>query len=192
MRGTPDAARAHLARLESLAAVTSASLLRAQAAYARPMVASDDRAEPLYQAALAHDLADWPQLRGRMQLWYGRWLRRQRRIADSRGPLRAADDTFSALSFAVLAECARQELRASGVTNRRHEPTEGTRLTPQELEIARLAADGLSNREIGQRLYISHRTVGYHLHRIFPKLGITSRSQLHATVARYGDTAGID
>ena len=110
----------------------------------------------------------------------------------SRGPLRAADDTFSALSFAVLAECARQELRASGVTNRRHEPTEGTRLTPQELEIARLAADGLSNREIGQRLYISHRTVGYHLHRIFPKLGITSRSQLHATVARYGDTAGID
>ena len=189
---TPDAARAHLARLESLAAVTSASLLRAQAAYARPMVASDDRAEPLYQSALAHDLADWPQLRGRMQLWYGRWLRRQRRIADSRGPLRAADDTFSALRFGVLAECARQELRASGVTNRRHEPTEGTRLTPQELEIARLAADGLSNREIGQRLYISHRTVGYHLHRIFPKLGITSRSQLHATVARYGDTAGID
>ncbi len=127
---TPDAARAHLARLESLAAVTSAPLLRAQAAYARPMVAPDDRAEPLYQAALAHDLADWPQLRGRMQLWYGRWLRRQRRIADSRGPLRAAHDTFSSLRFGALADCARQELRASGVTNRRHEPTDGNPADP--------------------------------------------------------------
>jgi DNA-binding CsgD family transcriptional regulator len=181
----PDAARAHLARLESLAAVTSAPLLRAQAAYARPLVAPDDRAEPLYRSALAHDLADWPQLRGRMQLGYGRWLRRQRRIADSRGPLRAAHDTFVSLRFGALADCARQELRASGVTNRRPVPATGTRLTPQELEIAKLAADGLSNRDIGQRLYISHRTVGFHLHRIFPKLGITSRSQLHATVTRY-------
>jgi DNA-binding CsgD family transcriptional regulator len=181
--GAPDAAREHLARLESLAAVTSAPMLRAQAAYARPMVAPDDRAEPLYQSALARDLASFPQLRGRMLLWYGRWLRRQRRIADSREPLRAAGDTFSALRFGAMAECARQELRASGVTDRRPVPAAAARLTPQELEIAKLAADGLSNREIGQRLYISHRTVGYHLHRIFPKLGITSRSQLHATMA---------
>jgi ATP/maltotriose-dependent transcriptional regulator MalT len=181
----PDAAREHLARLESLVAATSAPLLRAQLAYARPMLAPDDRAEQLCQSALADDLVAWPHLRGRMQLWYGRWLRRQRRIADSRGPLRAAQDTFSTLKFTALADCARQELRASGVTNRRNPPETRTRLTPQELEIAKLAAGGLSNREIGQRLYISHRTVGYHLHRIFPKLGITSRSQLHATVARH-------
>lgn len=187
-----EAARAHLASLESLAAVTSAPLLRAQVAYARPLVAPDDRAEQLFQSALTRELVNWPQFRGRMQLGYGRWLRRQRRIADSRGPLRAAEDTFSTLRFGALAERARQELRASGVTSRRDAPATGTRLTPQELEIARLAGDGLSNREIGQRLYISHRTVGYHLHRIFPKLGITSRSQLHATVARYGDTVGVD
>jgi DNA-binding CsgD family transcriptional regulator len=187
--GQPDAAREHLAQLEALTAATSAPLLRAQAAYARPLLAPDDQAEPLYQLALAKDLVAWPHLRGRMQLWYGRWLRRQRRIADSRGPLRAAHDTFSTLKFGALAECARQELRASGVRNPRHAPETGTGLTPQELEIAKLAADGLSNREIGQQLYISHRTVGYHLHRIFPKLGITSRSQLHATVARY---AGAD
>src|SRR6185437_10650661 len=130
-------ARAHLAQLESLTAATSAPLLRAQAAYARPILAPDDEAEPLYQSALAEDLLAWPHLRGRMQLWYGRWLRRQRRIADSRGPLRAAQDTLSTLKFGALADCAQQELRASGVRNRRHTPETGTGLTPQELEIAK-------------------------------------------------------
>lgn len=103
--------------------------------------------------------------------------------ADSRAPLRAAPDGFDALSFATLAETARQELRASGETSRRRTPEAWDQLTPQELQIARMAAEGLFNREIGQQLYLSHRTVGYHLHRIFPKLGITSRSQLHAALS---------
>jgi DNA-binding CsgD family transcriptional regulator len=98
--------------------------------------------------------------------------------------LRAARDGFDELGFAKLAEIARQELRASGETSRRRVPEAWDQLTPQELQIARMAAEGLSNREIGQQLFISHRTVGYHLHRIFPKLGITSRSQLHGALLK--------
>ena len=180
--GQREAALAYLRQLEELAAATSAPLLQAQAAYARPLVADDDHAEAWYQAALERDLAGWPCYRNRMLLWYGRWLRRQRRAAESRAPLRAARDGFDALGFAKLAEIARQELRASGETSRRRVPEAWDQLTPQELQIARMASEGLSNREIGQQLFISHRTVGYHLHRIFPKLGITSRSQLHAAL----------
>ena len=180
--GKKDSAMAYLDQLESLAAATSGSLLRAEAGYARAIVAQDDDAEALYKTALEHDLANWPCYRGRMLLWYGKWLRRQRRVAESRAPLRAAREGFDALAFPKLAESARQELRASCERSRLRTPETWDQLTPQELQIARMAAEGLSNREIGQQLYLSHRTVGYHLHRIFPKLGITSRSQLHAAV----------
>jgi DNA-binding NarL/FixJ family response regulator len=93
--------------------------------------------------------------------------------------LRSARDTFDALAFPALAEKARQELGGSGETSHRRTPEAWDQLTPQELQIARLAANGLSNREIGRQLFISHRTVGYHLHQIFPKLQVTSRSQLN-------------
>jgi DNA-binding CsgD family transcriptional regulator len=188
--GRHEEALAHLRRLEDLAAATSSPLLLAQAAYARPLVADDNHAEALYQVALERDLTGWPCFRNRMLLWYGRWLRRQRRVAESRAPLRAARDGFDVLGFALLAETARQELRASGETSRRRVPEAWDQLTPQELQIARMAAGGLSNREIGQQLFISHRTVGYHLHRIFPKLGITSRSQLHAALLSLTAAAG--
>lgn len=176
--GKEDRARAYLRQLESLAEATSGPLLRATAGYARPMVAEDDDAEALYQAALQRDLTDWPCYRGRMLLRYGRWLRRQRRAAESRAFLRAARDGFDALAFAELAELARQELRASGETSRQRSPEAWGQLTPQELRIGQMAAAGLSNREIGEKLYLSHRTVGSHLHRVFPKLGVTSRAQL--------------
>ena len=104
---------AYLDQLESLAAATSGSLLRAEAGYARAIVAQDDDAEALYKTALEHDLANWPSYRGRMLLWYGKWLRRQRRVAESRAPLRAAREGFDALAFPKLAESARQGLRAS-------------------------------------------------------------------------------
>jgi DNA-binding CsgD family transcriptional regulator len=182
--GRKDDARAYLEQLESLAAGTSGSLLRATAGYARPFVANDKDAEALYRTALERDLPNWLCYRGRMLLWYGRWLRRQRRVADSRTPLRAAREGFDALAFPALAETARRELRAAGETSQRRTPEAWDQLTAQELQIARMAAEGLSNREIGERLYISHRTVGYHLHRIFPKLGITSRGQLHAAGIR--------
>jgi len=176
--GERAAASGHLAELEALAETTSGSLLRATAGYARPLVASDEDAEALYVRAVKRDLARWPCYRGRMLLWFGRWLRRQRRIAESRTPLRAARQTFDALAFPALADTARHELRASGETSGRRAGRPCDRLTPQELTIAQLAAQGLTNREIGEKLYLSHRTVGFHLHRIFSKLGVTSRNQL--------------
>jgi DNA-binding NarL/FixJ family response regulator len=121
-------------------------------------------------------------MRARLQLAFGEWLRRQRRVAESRTLLRAARDAFDALGMTPWSERARRELRASGETSHRRPPGTIDQLTPQELQIVQLAAEGLSNREIGQRLYLSHRTVESHLYRVFPKLGITSRSQLAESV----------
>jgi DNA-binding NarL/FixJ family response regulator len=106
------------------------------------------------------------------------WLRRQRRGADARGLLRAARETFDALGAVPWGQLARQELRATGETSRGRTPDVLEQLTPQELQIAQMAASGLSNREIGQTLYLSHRTIGSHLYRIFPKLRVASRSEL--------------
>jgi DNA-binding CsgD family transcriptional regulator len=181
--GNTDKARLCLQQLESLATQTSGAFLRATLSYARPLLSSDDEAEELYQTALSTGLSNWPCYRGRLLLNYGRWLRRQRRVADSRVPLRAARENFDALAFGGLAEAARQELRASGETSIRRAPDARDHLTPQELQIAQLAASGLSNREIGQRLYLSPRTVGSHLYRMFPKLGISSRSELASVLS---------
>ncbi|MFF4837965.1 ATP-binding protein [Streptomyces sp. NPDC001315] len=177
--GRDSEAQHYLAQLDALAEKTTAPYLKAMAAYARPLVAPDEHAEPLYEQALAGRLSHWPFHRARLLLAHGRWLRRQRRVTDARRPLRAAVESFDALGIKAMSEDARAALRASGEAVGR--PTSDTldRLTPQELQIAKMAATGMSNREIGTRLFISHRTVGEHLRRIFPKLGITSRGQLH-------------
>ena len=117
------------------------------------------------------------------------WLRRRQRAGESRAPLRAARDTFDALGADAWAERARRELRAAGERSGRPALRVLDLLAPQELQIARLAAEGLSNREIGQQLYLSHRTVRNHLYRIFPKLGITSRTELAAVVGASLDPA---
>jgi DNA-binding CsgD family transcriptional regulator len=176
--GSIDEARSRLAEVESMAAVTGASFLRAQVSYGRALLGPEEEAEPLFRSALATELAGWPGLRARMLLSYGSWLRRQRRVAESRSPLRGAVEAFCALGCVKLAERAEQELRASGETPRRRTSDQRDQLTPQELQIAQMAADGLTNREIGQKLFLSHRTVGSHLYRIFPKVGVTARSQL--------------
>ncbi|GGM14584.1 LuxR family transcriptional regulator [Streptomyces fumigatiscleroticus] len=184
--GRHDEATRHLARLDALAHRTTAPYLKAMATYAYPLVAPDDQAEALYQRALnTRLLSNWPFHRARLLLAYGRWLRRQRRVAEARRPLRAALEGFDALGITAFSQSARSELRASGETVGRPAPDTLDRLTPQELQIARMAATGLTNREIGTQLFISHRTVGQHLRRIFPKLGITSRGQLH--LADLGD-----
>jgi DNA-binding CsgD family transcriptional regulator len=177
--GRDDEARRYLAQLDVLADKTTAPYLKAMAAYAHPLVAPDDEAEPLYQRALHAQLSNWPFHRARLLLAYGRWLRRQRRLIEARSPLRAAIESFDALGIRTFGEDARAELRAAGEAVARPAPDALDALTPQELQIAKLAASGMTNREIGMQLFLSHRTVGYHLHRTFPKLGITSRGQLH-------------
>jgi DNA-binding CsgD family transcriptional regulator len=173
----------YLDDLTVLAGTTGGPLLRATLAYARPLLASDADVESLFIDAIDRDLADWPCYRGRMLLWYGRWLRRRRRIADSRVPLRAALEGFSALAFPALAAVAIEELRASGAAVATEKTGPWAGLTPQELGIARLASTGETNRDIGRRLYLSPRTVQSHLYRIFPKLGITARAQLRDALA---------
>lgn len=176
--GRRDEARALVAELEPLATLTGSTWFEVALLYARPLLADDSEAEGLFRAGLAADLSRWPFYRARLLLAYGSWLRRQRQVAESRVPLRAARDAFDALGIIPWGERARQELRAAGERSERRATEAWDSLSPQELQIAELAADGLSNREIGQRLYISHRTVGSHLYRIFPKLGITSRHEL--------------
>jgi DNA-binding CsgD family transcriptional regulator len=168
--------------VEPIAALTPAPKLHVGLAYARAALAAADDAQPLFDAAFAATAGRWPHDRARLELLYGSWLRRHRRVTESRVPLRAARDWFGTHGLNSWADQARQELRAGGETSRRRAPDAWDRLSPQELQIARMAAGGLSNRDIGERLYLSHRTVGYHLYRIFPKLGITSRSQLHAAL----------
>ena len=144
------------------------------------MLADRDEAEALFLAALAADLTRRPFIRARDQLAYGEWLRRQRRVAECRPSLRAARDTFDALGTAPWSERARHELRTAGERSGERQAVSSDLLTAQELQIAQLAADGLTNREIGKRLYISHRTVGAHLAKIYAKLGATSASSCTA------------
>lgn len=163
--------------MRKLAEITQSPLAQVFVACATPLIADDHSIEMHYQTALGQ-LARWPFLRARTLLNYGTWLRRQRRGIDARGPLRTARETFDALRAQQWSERAARELRATGEAGRRQTVTADNNLTPQELQIASMAAEGLSNREIGDRLFLSHRTVGSHLYRIFPKLDITSRNEL--------------
>jgi DNA-binding NarL/FixJ family response regulator len=184
--GSPDVARGYVAEWQEIAAATKAPHLEVQLAYASAVLADDAAAEESFHAAIRAGTAGWPSYAARTQLAYGAWLRRQRRVAESRAPLREAAQAFDALGQLCLAERARGELRATGETARRRVPEAWARLSPQELQIAQLAAEGLSNRQIGERLYLSHRTVGSHLYRLFPKLGVTSRAQLRDALAAGG------
>jgi DNA-binding CsgD family transcriptional regulator len=136
-------------------------------------------AETLYREAIERfDRGQVVVHRARAQLVYGEWLRRENRRVDAREQLRGAHDTLSGIAAGAFAERARRELLATGETARRRVDDTRDVLTPQEAQIARLARDGLSNPEIGSQLFISPRTVQYHLRKVFLKLEITSRNQL--------------
>ncbi|HEY0933364.1 MAG TPA: AAA family ATPase [Trebonia sp.] len=180
--GHHEQARAALSAAEPDRGAAPSPWLHAGLRYAQALLAEDDRKERLFLEAV--DAAgSLPFIRARAQLAYGAWLRRQRRIAESREPLRTAAASFDTLGFRPWAARAGQELRASGDTTpapaaRAPQALSPQALSPQELEIAELAASGLTNRQIGRQLYLSPRTVATHLYRIFPKLGISSRVQL--------------
>lgn len=148
----------------------------------RAIVAAGDTAEAHYDAALRlHDDGapdDRPFDRARTQLRYGQWLRRARRRAAARAHLTAAHEAFDRLGAVPWAERAATELRATGQVVRRREPV-ATRLTPQELQVIRLVAEGGSNSDVAAQLFLSPRTVAYHLYKAFPKLGVTSRADLN-------------
>lgn len=176
--GRSEAAVRVVAEMERVAQTSVSPTLHMHLGYCRAVLADGAQAEPLFQELLGQDLIRWPWHRARAELEYGRWLRRQRRSSEARAPLRSALSTFELIGATSWADQARTELRAAG-----ERPLEATRgqpsaLSPQEMQIARLVAEGLSNREIGQKLFLSPRTVGSHLYRIFPKLDITSRGQL--------------
>ena len=118
-----------------------------------------------------------PEL-ARAHLLYGEWLRRDHRRVDARAQLRAAHDQFTSIGMEAFAERARKELQATGEKVRRRTVETRDELTAQERQIALLAADGLSNPEIGARLFLSPRTVEWHLRNVFTKLGIRSRREL--------------
>jgi DNA-binding CsgD family transcriptional regulator len=173
-----QAARNVIDEMERVSAPRPVPWVETMLSYGKALLATNEDAELFFLQGLGPAAKKWPFLRGRVLLAYGGWLRRQRRSANARAPLREARDIFDALGASPWSERAREELRASGETSRRRTEQIWENLTPQELHIAQLAAQGLSNKVIGARLYLSHRTVGYHLHRIFSKTGITSRSGL--------------
>lgn len=145
----------------------------------RGLMATGSEAAVHFDKALElHAAATLPFDRARTELVYGQTLRRGRQRTEARVHLRAALETFEQLGATSWAERARAELRASGETARKRDPSTIDQLTPQELQIARLVGEGFSNKEIAARLFLSPRTIEYHLRKVFTKLGITSRSEL--------------
>jgi ATP/maltotriose-dependent transcriptional regulator MalT len=168
-----------VARLERWAARDPRSWTLVVAHRSRALISPGEEAERHYQAALAVEgQGELPWERARTELAYGEWLRRQRRRVDARIHLRGALETFGRLGATVWAERARTELRATGETAQRRDPSTPQLLTAQERQVARLASQGLTNQQIADRLVVSRHTVGYHLHKVYAKLGITSRAEL--------------
>jgi DNA-binding CsgD family transcriptional regulator len=181
--GEPGRAAGPLQRFERWAGRVGQPWIEALVLRCRALLAPDPEAESLYVAALdAHQRDDRPFERARTQSLYGEWLRRARRKTEARTQLRAALEIFDRLGAGPWSARAASELRATGVVIERdrghHGPGALGRLTPQELQIVRLAAQGLSNRDIAAQLFLSPRTVGYHLYKAYPKLGVAARSEL--------------
>jgi DNA-binding CsgD family transcriptional regulator len=180
LAGRTDGLREILAWFEKWAACTGQAWAAAVVHRCRAILGED--AESHYeQAVRLHEQAGpdhRPYDRARTQLSYGRWLRRARRRLDARVQLTAAREAFAALGANPWAEQAALELRATGQSIRRRGDPTHTRLTPQEMQVVGLVAEGLSNKEVAAKLFLSPRTVAYHLYKAYPKLGIASRADL--------------
>jgi DNA-binding CsgD family transcriptional regulator len=183
--GDRGCAMAALRRLQGRAHAGASQWARGLVACSRALVCVDESAEASYQEAIELLAgARAPVALGRARLLYGEWLRRLGRRVDAREQLTPAQRVFGEVGLSGFAERARRELFATGHTVRKR--TDDTRLdlTPQEAEIAQLAARGSTNPEIGKRLFISARTVEWHLRKVFTKLGVRSRRELSAILLR--------
>ncbi len=183
--GQPTQAAAALDRLTERTGASGTEWALGIEARCRALLSDDEShyresIERLARSRAAVELA-------RSRLLYGEWLRRENRRTDARELLRAAHESFSQMGAGAFAERARRELLATGETVRRLTADTRDALTPQEIQVARLARDGHSNPEIGAELFISPRTVEYHLHKVFRKLGVSSRKELRDALA---DTSG--
>ncbi|WP_219468447.1 helix-turn-helix transcriptional regulator, partial [Nonomuraea rhizosphaerae] len=159
---------------------TAAPELRALAARCRALTAADGGSrEAHYAESLRlHALSDFPLERARTELLLGEHLRRERRRNEAQGHLRGAADDFRRIGAIAWAERAQGELRATGESSRAPEAGALSTLTPQELRITLAVGEGLTNREIAAQLFLSPRTVDYHLRKVFQKADITSRAEL--------------
>ena len=176
--GKAEVARSELEWWQSAAPAAAPPGVDLAIRHARAALAPTAEADEAFGSALTADWTDRPFEHGRVLLSYGQWLRRSHRVTESRSHLRAARDAFARADARPWADRAIRELRAAGEGSRTPPADVLSQLSPQELQIARLVVEGLGNKEIGQRLYLSHRTVGSHLYRMFPKLGVSSRAQL--------------
>jgi DNA-binding CsgD family transcriptional regulator len=188
--GQPEVAADALERLSERTRASGTDWALGVEAWSRALLSEGEEAERLYLEAVER-LARSRGLvhHARARLLYGEWLRRENRRVDAREQLRTAHEMFSGIGAAAFAERARHELLATGETARKRTDDSRGVLTPQEAHIARLAREGLSNPEIGAQLFISPRTVQYHLRKVFLKLDISSRNQLSRVPASQLATA---
>jgi len=179
LAGRIDVAQTALATFERWVVHAAAPPMLPLLARCRGQLSAGAAAERHFAEALRlHAKSDRPFERARTELAYGEALRRARRRREARIHLRAALDTFARVGAVPWEERARRELRASGETARKRDPSTIDQLTPQELQIARFVGEGATNREIAGQLFLSPRTIDYHLRKIFQKLGISSRAEL--------------
>ena len=172
-------ARGWVEELAEFAEATRRPWALAAVSFGRALTADPSQAESSFQEALSqHTLAARPIDAARTELAYGEWLRRHQRRVDARQHLRRALETFQDVHAEALAARANQELRASGETARKRDPSTLVQLTPMELKIAQLVSSGLSNKDVAAQCWISPRTVAFHLRNVFAKAGVTSRGEL--------------
>ncbi|MFJ8364213.1 ATP-binding protein [Streptomyces sp. NPDC093984] len=182
--GRTDEARDHAGAVRNSNMAALSPRMAAQVDVIEAITATGKEAERHFEAALAGEARRWPFEHARTELLYGEYLRRARNTGEARTHLSSALAAFRRLGATPWANRAAAELRAAGeILPRAAGEAPKAQLTPQELEIATLAATGLTNKQIGERLFLSHRTVGSHLYQIYPKLGITTRAALRDALA---------
>ena len=189
--GQQERAIAAADQLAEIAAASGSDWARSAAALSRALVSGGRGAEQEYREAI--ELLSRTRLAAhlaRARLSYGEWLRREDRRIDARNQLRPAFEAFASMGAEAFAGRARRELQATGEKVRKRADDTGTELTPQEQEIAQLASEGRTNREIGAQLFIGVRTVEWHLGKVFAKLGISSRRELDAALSRHPGRLG--